>query len=115
VTTRGEIRGVNAASGDAAYKNWLDTVDRLAGPAPIVVQPTECRVVLTRQAKQHRWVLHFLDDGPCTVEIRREFAGAIKIAHQYPASGWTCVAEKTLTGLQIKASGPTADRLVVLE
>jgi hypothetical protein len=115
VTTRGEIRGANAASGDAAYKNSLDAVDRLAGPAPIVVQPPENRVILTRQAKYRRWVLHLLDDGPCTIEIRREFANATKITHQYPTSGWTCAAEKTPTGLRIKASGPASDRLVVLE
>ncbi|MBM3861094.1 MAG: hypothetical protein FJ395_15805 [Verrucomicrobia bacterium] len=95
--------------------NSPEIIDRLAGHAPVVVQPTENRVILTRQEKQRRWVLHLLDDGPCTVEIRREFAAPTKIAHQYPASGWTCAAEKTPTGLRIKASGPAADRLAVLE
>ena len=95
--------------------NSPELIERLAGPAPVVVQPPESRVILTQQASHHRWVLHLLDDGPCTVEIRREFAAPTKIAHQYPASGWTCAAEKTSTGLRLKASGPAGDRLLVVE
>jgi hypothetical protein len=92
-----------------------ETIDQLAGPALLVAQPSESRAVLTRQEKQRRWVLHLLDDGPCTVEIRRDFAAPTKITRQYPSSGWKGVAEKTATGLQIKASGQAHDRLVVLE
>jgi Hypothetical glycosyl hydrolase 6 len=92
-----------------------EAIDELAGPAPLVVQPPESRVILTRQARPHRWVLHLLDDGPCTVEVHREFAAATKLVRQYPASGWNCIVEKTSTGLQIKASGRATDRLLVLE
>lgn len=92
-----------------------EVIDLLAGPAPLAVQPPESRVILTRQERQHRWVLHLLDDGPCTVEIRREFAAVTRIARQYPASGWKCVAEKTAAGLQIKTSGQARDRLLVIE
>jgi len=95
--------------------NSSEIIDRLAGPAPVIVQPPESRVILTRQEKQRRWVLHLLDDGPCTVEIRREFAAPTKIAHQYPASGWQCVAESAGTGLRIQISGQATDRLLVLE
>ncbi|MFZ2642945.1 MAG: beta-galactosidase trimerization domain-containing protein [Verrucomicrobiia bacterium] len=108
--------------GRMAYLASLDSpeltqraIDLLAGPAPLVVQPPESRVILTRQARQHRWVLHLLDDGPCTVEIRREFAAATRISCQFPASGWTCAVEKTATGLQIKTSGQAHDRLLVIE
>ncbi|MCX6911062.1 MAG: hypothetical protein NTY01_23885 [Verrucomicrobia bacterium] len=108
--------------GRMAYLAKLDSpevtqqaIDLLAGPAPLAVQPPESRVILTRQERQHRWVLHLLDDGPCTVEIRREFAAATKIARQYPASGWKCAAEKTAAGLRINASGQVGDRLLVIE
>ena len=92
-----------------------EVIDRLAGPAPVVVQPPESQVILTRQENQHRWVLHLLNDGPCTVEISREFAGAARLVSQYPSSGWRCVAEPTGTGLRIQAGGQAADRLLVLE
>lgn len=92
-----------------------EAMDQLAGPAPLTVQPPESRVILTRQEKQRRWVLHLLDDGPCTVEIRREFAAPARVVSQSPASGWKCVVEKTVAGLQIKASGKATDRLLVLE
>jgi len=104
--------------GNVVHRAKLDApevIERLAGPAPVVVQPADCRVILTRQARHHRWVLHLLDDGPCTVEIRREFASPSRIAHQYPARGWTSVAETTTSGLRIRASGPAGDRLLVLE
>ncbi|MFA6563227.1 MAG: hypothetical protein WCV00_15055 [Verrucomicrobiia bacterium] len=108
--------------GRMAYLAKLDSpeltqqaIDLLAGPAPLAVQPPESRVILTRQERQHRWVLHLLGDGPCTVEIRREFAAPTKIKRQYPASGWKCAVEKTATGLRIKASGQARDRLLVIE
>jgi hypothetical protein len=92
-----------------------EAIDQLAGPAPLTVQPPESRVILTRQEKQRRWVMHLLDDGPCTVELRREFVPATKIAHQFPASGWKCSAEKTDARLRIKASDKAPDRLLVLQ
>jgi hypothetical protein len=104
-------RGKMACIADATQ----EAIDQLAGPAPLTVQPPEVRVILTRQEKQHRWVLHLLDDGPCTVEIRREFVPATKITHQFPTSGWKCAVEKTDVGLRIKASDRASDRLLVLQ
>jgi hypothetical protein len=92
-----------------------EAMDQLAGPAPLTVQPPESRVILTRQEKQRRWVLHLLDDGPCTVELRREFVPATRIASQFPESGWKCSAEKTDAGLRIKTSDKVPDRLLVLQ
>ncbi len=92
-----------------------EVIDLLAGPAPIAIQPPESRVILTRQEREHRWVLHLLDDGPCTVEIGREFAAATKVVRQFPASGWKCSAEKTAAGLRVKTSGKATDRLLVIE
>lgn len=108
----------SSGKGKVVHLRDLDSpeiIDGLAGPAPVVVQPPESRVILTRQEKQRRWVLHLLDDGPCTIEIRREFAAAARVVSQYPASGWTCVAEPTGTGLRIQISGQATDRLLVLE
>jgi len=93
----------------------LAAIDELAGPVPVVVQPGNCRVILTEQAKQRRWVLHLLDDGPCIVEIRREFATAKRIAAQYPPAGWKCSVEPTAAGVRIQAGGEARDRLVALE
>jgi hypothetical protein len=90
-------------------------IDSLAGPAPLTVQPAESRAILTRQEKERRWVLHLLDDGPCTVEIRRAFAAPTRIASRYPAAGWECVAEPTESGLKISTRGQATDRLLVLE
>lgn len=108
--------------GRMAYLASLDspeltqrTIDLLAGPAPLVVQPPDRRVILTRQERQHRWVLHLLDDAPCTVEIRRQFAAPTKILRQYPASGWAAAVEKVATGLRVEVRGSSGDRLLVLE
>ncbi len=90
-------------------------IDQLAGPAPLTVQPPENRVILTHQERQHRWVLHLLDDGPCTVELRREFAAPTRVMARYPASGWTYAVESTGTGLRIQTVGQAADRILVLE
>ncbi|MCX7888085.1 MAG: hypothetical protein N3B01_12645, partial [Verrucomicrobiae bacterium] len=84
-------------------------------PAPVRVEPPQKLVVLARQPRQRRWILHLLDDGPCTVEIRREFVPASKVVGLYPPAGWTCTSEKTAHGLQIKTDGAASDRLVVLQ
>ena len=107
--------------GRMAYLASLDSLeltqqamDFLTGPAPLAVQPLESRVFLTRQEQHRRWILHLLDDRPCTVEIRRDFAAPTRIAGQFPASGWECALEKTATGLRIKTGG-ASNRLLVLE
>lgn len=108
----------SSGKGKVVHRTKLDSpelIDQLAGPAPVAVEPPDRLVILTRQARQRRWVLHLLDDGDCTVEIRREFAAASNIARQYPAEGWVCSAEKTTDGVRIRASGSACDRLVVLE
>lgn len=53
--------------------------------------------------------------GYLRVEINKEFAAPSRIAEQYPAQGWTAVAEKTAGGIRIKISGDATDRLLMLE
>ena len=92
-----------------------DTIEALAGPRCVTIAPTDKQVVLTRQEKQNRWILHLLDDGDYTVEIGRDFAAPAKIAGLYPAEGWTARFERTDAGTRITVSGNAANRLLVLQ
>lgn len=109
-------------SGRIAWLASLDSVelttlvmDWLAGPPPLTVVPEDKQVILTRQRKQHRWVLHLLSDGDYTVNIRREFAAPGGIAARYPAEGWSADLESAGTGVAIRVRGESKDRLLVLQ
>lgn len=86
----------------------------LAGPGPLAVEPESCRAVLTRQERERRWVVHLLDDGPCSIAIPRDLAAVKRVVSQFPATGWTCKATETSAGLRV-AAGAGTDRLFVLE
>jgi hypothetical protein len=114
---------VNAlGKGQAYYLAFSDslgllqeTIDALAGARPVTVAPADKQVVLTRQEKRNRWILHFMDAGNCTVEIDRDFAAPAKIAGQYPAQRWTAKLEKTDAGTRITVGGDAGNRLLVLQ
>jgi hypothetical protein len=114
---------VNAlGKGQIAYLASLDspplsrqTIEFVAGPPPLAVHPAQHRAILTRQERQHRWVLHLLDEGPYVVEICRDWAAPTRAVEQYPATGWNYKLEKTSTGLRIEVHGEAGDRLLVLE
>jgi hypothetical protein len=91
------------------------TIDRLAGPPPVMVCPAEKRVILTRQERAGRWVLHLLDDGAYRVELNLPKAAPSKTVFQYPAAGWQHHLEKTATGVRITVEDAAVDRLLVLE
>lgn len=93
----------------------LQTIDLLAGPPPLSVKPAGARVILTRQKLQNRWILHVLDDGPCTVELRRELVSPARLVSQFPLTGWKCLAGNTPSGLKIDIGDGASDRLCVLE
>lgn len=91
-----------------------DVIASLAPNAP--AQPDAGKqVILTRQAKQKRWVLHLLSDGNYAVDIRKPFASPTRVVSQYPADGWSCEVQKTDSGLRIMVTGKATDRLLVLE
>ena len=90
-------------------------IDHFAGPLPVAVEPADRRVILTRQERARRWVLHLLDDGPCTVTIHGALASPVKAVAQYPASGWSYELRATPAGLRIVLAGDARDRLLVLE
>jgi hypothetical protein len=91
-------------------------VDGLAGPPPVVVEgPEHPQVLLTRQPRQGRWILHAISDGDYSVEIRGDDVPARRVTAAYPASGWQWQADRNAAGMRIKISGPAADRLLVLE
>jgi len=90
-------------------------MDQLSGPMPIAVSPVDKQVVLTRQDKQHRWVLHLISDGDYSVNISNAFAPMSKVASLYPDKGWECTLEKTADGVCLKVKGGAKDRLVALE
>ena len=92
-----------------------ETIDALAGSRPVTVAPADRQVVLARQDRKNRWILHFLDDGDCSVLINRDFAPPTKIAGQYPAEGWTAKLEKTDFGTRITVGGDAGNRLLVLQ
>lgn len=93
----------------------VQAIDHLAGPMPIVATPADKQVILTRQDKQHRWVLHLLSDGEYSININRELAPIGKVASLYPDKGWECTLEKTADGMRVKVTGTMKDRLVALE
>jgi len=90
-------------------------IDHFAGPLPVAVQPADKRVILTRQERARRWVLHLLDDGPYTVEIHGALASPVKAVAQFPASGWSYKLQAAPAGLRITLAGDAQDRLLVLE
>ena len=92
-----------------------ETIDALAGSRPVTVTPADRQVVLARQDRKNRWILHFLDDGDCSVLINRDFASPTKIAGQYPAEGWTAKLEKTDFGTRLTVGGDAGNRLLVLQ
>lgn len=90
-------------------------MDRLLGPPPLAVLPADKQVVLTRQDKRRRWVLHLIGDGDYSVTISKGFAAVGKVASFYPEKGWECALEKTTDGVCVKVKGAAKDRLVALE
>ena len=114
---------VNATDkGRVAYLATVDApeltvkaIDHLAGAMPIVASPADKQVILTRQDKQHRWVLHLLSDGEYSININRELAPIGKVASRYPDKGWECTLEKTANGMRVRVTGTMKDRLVALE
>jgi hypothetical protein len=92
-----------------------ETIDALAGSRPVTVVPADKQVVLTRQEKRNRWILHFIDDGDYTVDINRDFAAPTKIVGKYPGEGWTAKMEKTDSGTRITVGGDAGNRLLVLK
>ncbi len=108
--------------GTVAYLASLDSaaltqsvIDRLAGPAQVVVSPAEKQAILTYQAKQHRWILHLISDGPYTIFVRRTDIVPTRVVAQYPTENWSCDAKPSIDGLEIKVDGEAKDRLLVLE
>ena len=91
------------------------TIEFLAGEAPLRVQPVEKRAVLTQQPQKRRWIVHLIDDGSCQVEVSRAWAAASRVVAQYPATGWSYTLETTPAGLRIAVRGDAGDRLLVLE
>ncbi len=72
------------------------------------------RVILTRQNKEKRWILHLIGDGDFIVDIHHDYAAPQKVISQYPETGWQYKMEKTATGLQIRVKGDRKNRLLVL-
>jgi len=90
-------------------------IDALAGPSPVVTDPSSKRAILTRQEQQQRWILHLLSAGDCAVDIRRELAAPTKIAGQFPAGDWSAELKTTAAGVRIEVHGNAQDRLLVLQ
>ena len=107
-------RAAYLAVADAAPLT-LATIEALAGPPPVRVEPGACQVVLTTQTNQHRWVLHLISDGDYRIEVNRADAPATRVTNQFPLSGWTYQAQSTPERLRIAVHGPAQDRLLVLE
>jgi hypothetical protein len=109
-------------SGKVAYVASVDSIDLLqqmidplAGQPPVAVRPADKRVVLTRQQRTGRWIVHLLDDGAYRVALNLPEAASSKTVFQYPAAGWQHRLEKTAAGLRITVAGGAVDRLLVLE
>lgn len=90
-------------------------IDAMARAVPVWPQPADKQVILTRQEKQNRWVLHLLGNGDYSVQIDKHCATPTKIVGQYPAEGWSWRAEENARGLRIVVSGEASDRLLVLQ
>ena len=89
-------------------------VDALARTVPVQTSGGE-RIVLTRQQKQNRWVLHLIDDGEYTVDINGEYVDISRLAGQYPATGWPYRCERTPEGFRVRARAGAKDRLLVFQ
>jgi nicotinamidase-related amidase len=111
-----------AEKGRVAYLATVDVpeltgrvIDSLAGPMPIAVSPADKQVILTRQERHHRWILHLLSDGDYSVDIHRDYAAPTKIADRYPADDWSAELKTTSSGVRIEVRGNAKDRLLVLQ
>ena len=91
------------------------TIEFLAGEAPVSVHPSQKRAVLTQQPQKRRWILHLLDEGSYDVDVSHAWAAASRVVAQYPATGWGYSLETTSAGLRIGVRGDADDRLLVLE
>lgn len=89
--------------------------DRFTGPVPVNVSRKDQRVILARQEKQDRWVMHLLDDGDYEIAIDKTFAPASGVIAQYPASGWSYQVKQTKKGLVLRVKGNVQDRVLVLQ
>jgi len=108
--------------GRIAYVASLESVDlirnivgRLIGELPVTTSPSTKKVILTRQDKQNRWVLHILDEGDCTVEISKDFAHPAKVIDKYPDANWQYKLKENHESVQINLSGNAKDRILVLQ
>jgi hypothetical protein len=90
------------------------TGDLLTGPMSLVVSNPEKQVILSRQEKSQRYILHFLGDGDYSVFISRDFAEISESMSQYPSFGWIHSLSQTGNGIQIQVSGDADNRLLVL-
>jgi hypothetical protein len=90
-------------------------MDLLAGPAPITLAPPDKQVVLARQEKQNRWILHLLNEGDCQVELRSGLASPKRIATKCPETGWNAELVQVAGGVRLVIQGEAKDRLLVLE
>lgn len=88
--------------------------DRFTGPAPIQVTEKNKKVILARQEKQDRWVMHLLDDGDYEITVDKTFAPASAVIAQYPASGWSYTVRQTKKGLVLHVQGDAKNRVLVL-
>jgi len=102
-----------ATSRDVALVNKV--IDAMAGPVPVRPKPADKQVILTRQEKQNRWVLHLIGNGDYSVEIDNRPAGPRRIAGQYPGPGWSATLQQTAAGVRIEVSGDAKDRLLILK
>ncbi len=80
-------------------------IDRLAGPPPVTVIPAGRQAILTHQAEKRRWILHLMDEGEYTIELRQEHVPAKRVIDHYPKSGWEYQVAPTSSGLQIRVRG----------
>lgn len=83
--------------------------------SPVTTGPKDRQAILTRQEPQGRWILHLISDGECEVEIDRGFAPVSRVIHQYPETGWKCLAKPRPDGMRIHAGPGASDRLLVLQ
>ena len=109
--------------GKVAYLASLDSVELteqvvawLAGPAPLTVSgDPAAQVILTRQPRHNRWILHLISQGDYTIDIASAHVKATKVAERYPADGWSDRVETRSDGLRIHVEGRAQDRVLVLQ
>jgi hypothetical protein len=90
-------------------------IDWLAGQPPLTTSPPEKKAYLTRQIDKKRWILHLMNNGEYSVDIREDFAPLTNAIEQYPATGWSYDLQSTDAGIRIKVRGDAKNRLLVLE